>query len=251
MTKVGARGILMLVFSALLIETAVAETGDRIRIADDLYLEELSANVWMHVSTADVPPWGPVSANGLAVLAGNDVILVDTPWNDRQTRDLCDWLAAHKRARVSAVIVCHHHGDNLGGLGWIHDSGIPSYSIERTQDICAELGLEVPRGTVPDDGTLEFSGEVIRVFFPGAGHTADSACVYLPGERILFGGCSVKSLSTRTLGNTQEADLSAWPESLARMKEEFPGARIVVPGHGEPGDLRLIDHTLALLRDGA
>lgn len=48
-------------------------------------------------------------------------------------------------------------------------------------------------------------------------------------------------------GNMDDADLDHWPDSLQNLKETFPEARIVVPGHGEEGDLSLIDHTIDLL----
>ena len=241
-------GPLMLVLIALSASSVSAEAPGRIVIADDLYLEALSENVWMHVSTVDMPPWGPVSANGLVYAAGDGAVLIDTPWNDRQTRDLVEWLEADRGLRTEAVIVGHHHDDNLGGLGWIRGAGIPSYAIRETQDICRGKGLPMPSRTVGGRETLRFSGRPVQVFFPGEGHTSDSIAVYLPDEEILFGGCSVKALSARGPGNTAEANLAEWPRSLERLKEAFPGARIVVPGHGAPGDLGLIDHTIGLLR---
>ena len=47
------------------------------------------------------------------------------------------------------------------------------------------------------------------------------------------------------IGNTMDADLIAWPESVRNLKQfEFD---ILVPGHGERLDPGLIEHTLDLL----
>ena len=241
-------GAFVLCISVTTATAVSADIAGRIVIADDLYLVELSPIVWMHVSTVDIPPWGPVPANGLVYAAGEAAVIIDTPWNDRQTRELVEWLDKERGLRTEAVIVGHHHDDNMGGLGWIHGEGIPSYAIRETRDICRETGLPVPSRAVEHREILHFSGRPVEVFFPGESHTPDSIAVYLPDEKILFGGCSVRALEYRGPGNTAEANLTEWPRSMERLREAFPDARIVVPGHGEPGNLRLIDHTISLLQ---
>jgi metallo-beta-lactamase class B len=56
-----------------------------------------------------------------------------------------------------------------------------------------------------------------------------------------------KEIAARSLGNTADADLAAWPGTLRRVLTAFPGARIVVPGHGRPGGIDVLQHTLELL----
>ena len=68
---------------------------------------------------------------------------------------------------------------------------------------------------------------------------------------MLFGGCLVKAAAAKTLGNITEADLAAWPATLANLKSTYPAARIIVPGHGDPGGPELIEHTLELLKDNS
>ena len=82
----------------------------------------------------------------------------------------------------------------------------------------------------------------------GPGHTADNIVTWIPDERVLFGGCLVRSASARTLGYTKEADLERWPSTLESLMAEFGTARLIVPGHGSPGGLELLEHTLELLR---
>jgi glyoxylase-like metal-dependent hydrolase (beta-lactamase superfamily II) len=43
----------------------------------------------------------------------------------------------------------------------------------------------------------------------------------------------------------------SWPASLARLKARFPDARLIVPGHGDPGGWELVDNTLRLLAAAA
>lgn len=52
-------------------------------------------------------------------------------------------------------------------------------------------------------------------------------------------------LAGNKLGNTAEADLKQWPDSLCELAR-LP-VDVVVPGHGERLDPGLIQHTLELL----
>jgi glyoxylase-like metal-dependent hydrolase (beta-lactamase superfamily II) len=91
---------------------------------------------------------------------------------------------------------------------------------------------------------LGLAGEV---FFPGPAHTTDNATVWLAEPAVLVGGCAVRAAEATDMGNTSEADLAAWPRAIAALEARYPGARLVVPGHGEPGSLELLAHTRRLL----
>ncbi len=49
------------------------------------------------------------------------------------------------------------------------------------------------------------------------------------------------------LGNTADADPAEWPKTLENVLKSYPSAKIVIPGHGNPGGIDLIRHTLDLL----
>jgi arylsulfatase A-like enzyme len=51
----------------------------------------------------------------------------------------------------------------------------------------------------------------------------------------------------RVAEDAKEADLEAWPRSLAALEQALPDARLVVPGHGAPGGPELLRHTHDLL----
>jgi glyoxylase-like metal-dependent hydrolase (beta-lactamase superfamily II) len=72
----------------------------------------------------------------------------------------------------------------------------------------------------------------VELYFPGAGHTRDNIAVWLPRQRVLHGGCFLKSSTVGDLGYVRDADLGAWPASLRRLDAAYPARGIVVPGHG-------------------
>jgi glyoxylase-like metal-dependent hydrolase (beta-lactamase superfamily II) len=86
----------------------------------------------------------------------------------------------------------------------------------------------------------------VELAFLGAGHTIDNIVVWIPKKKILFGGCLIKSQNAGNLGNTKEADLMSYPVTLKKVREQYSEVKIVIPGHGRPGGIELIDHTIEL-----
>jgi len=240
------RKVIILLFFLISITKIYSDNGQIIKINQTIRLKPLAENIWMHISDINIPKWGFVSANGMAIITDKQLVLIDTPWNDFQMQKLVEWFKNNHDFNEIIVIVCHYHDDNLGGLNWVHQNEIESYSIKTTQEICTEKGLPIPRNTLSEYYRFDFKKIPIEIYFPGEGHTVDSICVYLPNEKVLFGGCSVKALNNSTLGNTADANLLEWPNTLQNMKEVFSETRIVIPGHGLEGDISLIDHTLSL-----
>ncbi|MBE0665559.1 MAG: hypothetical protein IH584_07010 [Candidatus Aminicenantes bacterium] len=87
----------------------------------------------------------------------------------------------------------------------------------------------------------------LELFYPGAGHTVDNIVTWIADEQVLCGGYLVKSATARTRGYKKEADLTAWPATLANLKSRYPGARLIVPGQGDPGGWELVENTLKLI----
>jgi metallo-beta-lactamase class B len=107
--------------------------------------------------------------------------------------------------------------------------------------------LESPQQTFDGSIEISLSGRTIQVQYPGPGHTKDNVVVWIPDKKILFGGCLIKSAQAEDLGNTKEADLKKWPETIEKVYQEFQQARIVVPGHGDPSGIEAVTRTLELL----
>jgi len=225
---------------------------DRITIADDLEIERISDNVWRHVSYEYLESFGRSSGNGLVVVAGDRAVLVDTPWRDEQTAALFDWVSEQLGAGITTVVVTHSHPDNLGGLGEAHRRGSRSVAYEKTVEFARENGRVVPQLAVGTSYDLNINDLHLELRFYGAGHTADNIVVWIPQENVLFGGCLVRSATTQILGYTEEADLESWPETIRRVLEQYGNQEpIVVPGHGPPGGIELLRHTLELLGEQA
>ena len=88
----------------------------------------------------------------------------------------------------------------------------------------------------------------VELFYPGAAHSTDNLAVYVPSANVLYGGCAVHELSSTSAGNVADADLAEWPTSVERIQKHYPEAEVVIPGHGLPGGLDLLQHTANVVK---
>jgi metallo-beta-lactamase class B len=224
----------------------VAGTQPQIQIlGQDLQIEQITGEVWRHVSWDEVPGFGRSPANGLVVVAGEEAALIDTPWTDEQTSALVGWVSRRLGARVTKVVATHSHKDCLGGLVSAHRLGAESFALDKTAELARAAEREAPRRVFSGSLTLPLGALSLELRHPGGGHTPDNIVVWIPSTRILYGGCMVRSLGG-SLGYTKEAVVE-WPRTIERLLERYRDVKLVVPGHGKPGGKELLEHTLQLL----
>jgi metallo-beta-lactamase class B len=238
-------------FGFLLCPLAVAQDNGKVQLADDVFIERIADHVWRHVSYKNLPNLGRVPSNGGIAQFGTDILLIDSAWTNAQTNLILDWIHNELHANPSVAVITHAHDDRLGGIHEIHTRGIRTVSSTLTAESAKQQGLEVPQQTFDERLTLTLGGREIEVRYPGPGHTRDNIVVWIPDRHILFGGCLIKAAQAKDLGNTKDADLGQWPKTIEKVAQEFPRARIVVPGHGDPSGKEALTRTLELLGNGA
>ena len=221
----------------------------QITINENLLITKISDNCFIHVSYKNLSEYGRVPANGLIYIDGNKAVMIDTPWDDEQTSQLFKWVSDSLKAEILHVIPTHYHVDCMGGLAECHKQGAVSYSLDLTKIIAKNKGLPVPQNTFSDSLWLKINDTKILLRYFGPGHTDDSFCLWIPCEKVLFGGCSVKSANATNLGNITEANLDNWPITIKAVINAYPEANVIVPGHGPSGGIELLYHTLELLEN--
>jgi len=212
-------------------------------------LSPLGENVWVHTTNYRLPGQPPIPVNGLVVVDGDEVILVDGAWGELATVSLLEKIRADIGKDVTKMIVTHHHADRTQGVDAAEREGIEVFTHPSTPMLAAMAGWPAPNTSVaeleePQSRILVGRAEVA---FPGHGHAQDNLVVYLPDEKILYGGCAVRGAGVTTLGNINDADLEKWRESLLWTKATYPQTITVVPGHGKGANLSLLDATIALI----
>lgn len=214
----------------------------------DLVVSQIAGHSYVHTSFLQTNDFGKVPCNGLVVRNGNDVIIFDTPTNDKSAAALIKWIQETLHCKISAVIPTHFHNDCLGGLGVFHEQGIPSYAYFKTIALAKENNFTVPQNSFCDSLILNAGDEQVIASFRGEGHTRDNVVGYFPVDHIMFGGCLIKELGAGK-GYLGDANVTDWSGTVEWLKKSYPDVRIVVPGHGAPGDKRLLDYTTDLFRE--
>jgi metallo-beta-lactamase class B VIM len=123
----------------------------------------------------------------------------------------------------------------------------PTEALLAWIDTTLALPVPDPIAGIDSIGAVARIGAV-EVFYPGPAHTRDNVVVHIPSAGVLFGGCAVRELGTRSRGNVADGDTLEWPASIARARDRYAGVHLVVPGHGEVGGAELLDHTISLFR---
>jgi metallo-beta-lactamase class B len=225
------------------------ESYPKIHVTDDIEIIKLSDHSFIHVSYAQMPPWGRVSSNGLIFTNNGKAFLFDTPVNDSLTKDLVNWIENSLKVELIGCIPNHWHSDCMGGLMYLHHLGIESYAYELTRIIAKEKKLPVPSHGFSDSLVLNLGNGKIFCKYYGAAHALDNIVVWIPSEKILFAGCMVRDLTSTSLGHTTDGDVKEWPITIQKIIDAYPDVKIVIPGHGKYGRINLLYHTLGLLKE--
>ena len=242
---------LPLLFMLLVINSASAKAQgfEHIRVNADIELIKINENFYVHTSWFDFPNSGRFSSNGLIFVKNGKALLVDTPNTNEQTLILYNFLQDHLSTTITKAIVGHSHSDCMGGLSALHERGVESIASSKTIQICTSQKLPIPKKSFVDSMVLEFEGETVISRYFGAGHTVDNIIVYFPASRILFGGCLIRNLNAKGLGNTKEAVIEHWDKTVLNIKKAYPLIELIIPGHGSLGNRDLLDHTLTLIKE--
>lgn len=227
--------------------------GDEYPMARDIApgevrLYKIADGVWAHIATQTYN--GQVyPSNGLIVRDGNELLLIDTAWGATNTRALLAEIEQQIGLEVTRAVSTHFHDDRVAGIDVLKAAGVATHASQMTRQLAEAEGNEVPTHAVA--GLLTAGAEVrfgpVALFYAGAAHSGDNLVVYVPSAKVLFGGCAVFEASRHTAGNIADANLVEWPATLARIQQRYPQAKIVIPGHGLPGGLELLQHTASVI----
>ncbi|MGX1928833.1 subclass B1 metallo-beta-lactamase [Flagellimonas sp. 2504JD4-2] len=214
--------------------------------SETLKIEALNKSIFRHVSYLQTNDFGKVGCNGMVYFNQDEAIVFDTPTDDDASKELIEWIEKEQKKEIVAVVVTHFHKDCWGGLGQFHGLGIASYGSQKTIGLLKQKALELlPQQGFEDSIEIKVGEASVFTKHFGAGHTIDNVVGYVPEEEALFGGCLVKSVKAGK-GNLEDADVLAWPETVEKVKQEFPDLKIVIPGHGKSGGTELLDYTIEL-----
>ncbi len=227
----------------------VLEPNENIFIDNDLQLVHLRDSVFIHISWYNSEKYGRFASNGMIVAKQGKALLVDTPMDNEQTKRLYNFLKNRMNIEVAMFIPGHFHEDCMGGISFLHSKEVRSIANSLTVQKCRELGLEMPQDSFESNKVIDFNGERVECSYDGGGHSFDNITVWLPDQKILFGGCMVKNENSKGLGNLSDAIVDEWDGTVRKLLNKYGNAEYVIPGHGAYGGVGLLNHTIDLVKD--
>ena len=213
-----------------------------------LQVTQITENCFIHTSFLQTNDFGNVPCNGLIVSDSKEVIIFDTPVNDKSADELIKWINETLHYKIKGIIPTHFHDDCLGGLNAFHTSAIPSYANAKTIELAAAKNYTIPQNSFTDSVVLNIGNEKAIVKFFGEGHTKDNVVGYFPSDHILFGGCLIKEVDA-SKGFLGDATIAAWSGTVEKIKAAYPDLKLIVPGHGAYGNTALLDYTIQLFKN--
>ncbi|WP_291414336.1 MBL fold metallo-hydrolase [Actinophytocola sp.] len=173
-------------------------------------------------------------------------------------------LAAAVRERTALpweLVITHAHFDHFFGTAaflpcpvWAHErcrEVIETDGDEQRRDWAARYrdkgepelahrleaaALVVPDRVFTDRVELDLGERMVELVHPGLGHTDHDVIVHVPDAGVVFAGDLVEQGAPPHAG--PDAVPGQWPSTLDAVLRL--GARVIVPGHGEPVDAAFV-----------
>lgn len=222
----------------LIVFQALNSFGQIIDISEGLIVNKIAEGVYIH--TYD-------RSNGIIYVNNGEAIIVSTPPSDNATTELINWTKKQLNAEIIGYVIDRWHPDAMEGLDIVKKNKIKSYSYELTRTIAKEKGLPIPEIGFDPKLEIKVGNEKVICHYFGQAHTSDGIVVWLPKEKVLFGGNEIRNYGG-WIGNIGDANLIEWSKTIERVKKEYGNAEIVIPGHGKHGGAELIDYTINLYK---
>lgn len=230
-----------LLWSLLLFVSVYAHDGKGFTIdhlTGDFYIYETWQSIDGH----------PFPANGMYVVTQKGIVIIDCPWDTTQAVPFLDSIERRHHAKTIAAIATHFHSDRTGAYAIFAKRGISTWSSCQTQTLCIEKKEVVPEHCFIADTTFDFGDHRLHTFYPGEGHTKDNIVVWADTEKILYGGCLVKSVKASGIGNIADANMEQWIHSITNLEAQFPDPAFIIPGHQDWTSKGALRRTRQLIR---
>src|SRR4051812_26544873 len=187
--------------------------------------------------------------NSGVVIGEDGVMIIDARATPVMAEDLVRHIRTVTDKPIKYVVLTHYHAVRvMGASGYkapyiIASQGTYEMIKERgEQDFKSEVqrfprlfdavetvpGITWPNLVFDRELTLWMGKREVKIMAIGAGHTKGDAIVWLPKDKVLFSGDLVEEGATPYCGDAQ---LTEWPETLARLRALKPAK--LVPGRGE------------------
>jgi metallo-beta-lactamase class B len=190
-----------------------------------------------------------ISANALYLVTDKGVVLFDAPWDETQFQPLLDTIKKRHSKDVIMHFATHSHDDRSAGLEFYRQKGIKTYTIKLTDQILQKENKKRAEFVIPNDTTFTVGQHTFKVYYPGKGHAPDNIVAWFDKEKVLYGGCFIKSAEAKDLGYLGDSDVKEWKKSIKKVQTKFKNPIYIIPGHDDWNNTTSLNHTLKMVEE--
>lgn len=187
-------------------------------------------------------------ANGMYLVTDSGAVIFDSPWDTSPFQPLLDSIKARHNVKVVMNIATHSHEDRTSGLSYYREQGIKTFTTKQTDKISKENQRPRSEFLLLKDTTISVGQYKFQTYYGGQGHTKDNIVIWFSKERILYGGCLIKSIDAKSIGYVKEANLEEWPKTIKKIQIKFKEPEYIITGHDNWNSTNSLNHTLELLK---
>lgn len=216
--------------------------------SDALKVSQLSGDFYIF-TTYQTYKDAKVPANGMYVVTNEGVVLLDLPWDKTQLQPLINHIKAKHNKDVVMSVSTHFHEDRTNGIEDLKSKDVKTYTTTKTDELSQKEGNERAEFLLENDTTFTIGQYKFQTFYPGEGHAPDNIVVWFPNEKILYGGCFIKSTEATGIGNLSHANINEWSNSIKKVQKTFKNPKFVIPGHDGWASTKSLKQTLKLIKE--
>lgn len=187
-----------------------------------------------------------VPANGMYLVTNKGTVLFDTPWDTTQFQPLIDSIKKKHAKDVVMCIATHFHADRTGGIEYYKQKGYKTYTTRQTDELSKIRGMKRAEYLINKDTVFKIGQYTFQTYYPGQGHAPDNIVIWFEKERILYGGCLIKSVRDKDLGNLSDANVNTYATTIKNVQEKCKNPKYIITGHNDWTDTRSLEHTLKM-----
>jgi glyoxylase-like metal-dependent hydrolase (beta-lactamase superfamily II) len=214
--------------------------------AERLEIHHLTGDFYIY-TTYGMYRGNAVPANGMYLVTSQGAVLFDTPWDTTQFQPLLDSIKVRHNKKVITCIATHFHEDRTNGLEYYRRAGIKTYTTRQTDDSSRTRNERRAEFLIYKDTVFKAGQYSFQTYYAGPGHTADNIVIWFEREKILYGGCLVKSVDAEDLGNLGDANVKEWGPTIRRIQIKCRNPEYIIPGHDSWTSREALTHTLELI----
>jgi metallo-beta-lactamase class B len=190
-----------------------------------------------------------ISANGMYLLTNKGVVMFDSPWDTTQFQPLLDSIKIRHGKNVVLCIATHFHEDRTGGLEYYKQQGIKTYTTVQTDELSKKRGMKRAEFLIDKDTAFTVGQYFFQTYFPGQGHAPDNIVIWFEKEKLLYGGCLIKSVGDSTLGNLSDANVKEYATTIKNVRGMCKKPKYIIPGHNDWMNTKSLEHTLQMAEE--